>query len=164
MKRPRLYVWIVLIALFAFPLAACGSSGEEDETAAVPFALDQRPMPTATDPAELLPETVDGFTRGEIESFGPTEAQVEYTSGDEVLIVYASVGDDAEAAQEGIQLCHDNATGDMADMLFVTGKETSYFQLGQVMCWTRGGYFFSVEPVSDVSPVSFDAFMAAFPH
>lgn len=147
---------------------------------AVPFNIDQRPMPTGLNLDQLLPKQVGPYTRvllekSEQRGVQPTSIQVDgnsvyatYRAGANEIFVEFAVSSSAADSQSILETAAGETTsGFPTDPRFGSlGAEPSYLKVndesGAFFAWTRGGYYFSASAKN--GEAALDAFMQAFPY
>jgi hypothetical protein len=167
------------ITLAATSLFMCGATLTRAESqaaasgAAVPYQLDERPMPKGQDLEALLPRKVGTFAR---EAFPagtkPSDSEdlnIDYKSGNDVVNVGFSIPGNAKDAHEGIRTAKDETIAELkrlrrakeiATALEQLDRPTSYYKVADFIAWSRGGYFFYAKAKN---AAALDAFMTAFP-
>lgn len=141
--------------------------------AVVPFALDTRPSPAGRSPELLLPRQVGGFSRRPFPNGtrieGTADLNADYTDGRDTVNIGLSVTEkveDAQAAirtlkQEALEFARRRASGGPMPMASESiGTDPSFYRIGEMIGWSRGGYFFYARASSESG---LDRFMEQFP-
>jgi hypothetical protein len=183
-----LFVWVGLVSIGVFLVALVGlfrsrhkggrkravSKAPNPATAgvAVPYGVDQRPMPTGDDLDRLLPRQVGGFTRTELRRpadlyLDPIYAQ--YRKDNAEVFVELGICSDARGAQEALATAkaETDAEPDQVIQRCSEGTEPSFLKtvsptLGAFLAWTRGAYYFSAHAKEGESDL--DSFVRDFPY
>jgi hypothetical protein len=139
---------------------------------AVPYGVDQRPMPTGDDLDRLLPLQVGGFTRTELRRPAdlyrdPVYAQ--YRKDKAEVFVELGVCGDARGAQEALATAKAETEAEPGQVIQACseGMEPSYLKtvsptLGAFLAWTRGGYYFSAHAKGGEGDL--ESFVREFPY
>jgi hypothetical protein len=135
---------------------------------AIPFQIDQRPMPSSEDLETLLPARVGPFQRAAIRERGldnPIYAEYHSQHG-EIFVELGICRDESEArrAVETSKAETDAEFPDAAQRLSLN-TEPSFFMTdtprGAFMSWTRGRYYFSAHASGETD---LNRFVGAFPY
>lgn len=140
---------------------------------AIPFALDTRPVPSGRSPELLLPRQVGGFSRRPFPNGtrieGTADLNADYTDGRDTVNVGLSVTERSEDAQAAIRTLKGEALefarrrskgGPMPLATESIGTDPSFYRIGEMMGWSRGGYFYYARASSEAG---LNRFMEEFP-
>lgn len=158
-------------------LSKASAPHEQSQSADVPYAVDERPMPESEELEQLLPERVGPFERAEIcagRNLHGDPIYVEYTAGQHAVEMELGVCRTPDDAQQGVR----TYIAESADVCIATeavsvGTEPSFHKgkfdnprMGERgkrvgVAWSRGRYYFSAGArTGDI----LDTFMTAFPY
>jgi hypothetical protein len=132
-----------------------------------PFSIDERPMPSGSDVAILVPPVVGTFKRDPLPAgaklSSDEDLNVNYRSGDETVNVGLSKPESVQDAREAIKVSRDEAVASKVPMRgakYSLGTDPGYFYVGDFVAWNRGQYFFYAKASS---AAALTRFMSAFP-
>jgi hypothetical protein len=132
-----------------------------------PFSIQERPMPTGTDLAVLLPATVGSFKRDvlppDARLAADEDLNIDYRSGGDTVNFGLSRPESVADAREAIKVSRDEAVASKVPMRgaqYSLTTDPAYFYVGDFVAWSRGQYFFYAKANS---PAALDRFMSAFP-
>lgn len=141
---------------------------------AMPFALDTRPVPSGRSPELLLPRQVGGFSRRPFPNGtrieGTADLNADYTDGRDTVNVGLSVTERSEDAHAAIRTLKGEALefarrrskgGPMPLATESIGTDPSFYRIGEMMGWSRGGYFYYARASSEAG---LNRFMEQFPY
>lgn len=133
-----------------------------------PYEIANRPMPSGTNPDNLLPPRVAGFDRVTISGEAATGLQATYVAGGLEIKAEAKVFESSNAAQNavrnaarefnfetGVATRLEGNLGNLAYRLVKRGNEAH-------LAYHRGPYFFYIRTFD--STTNFDDFMEEFPY
>jgi hypothetical protein len=140
--------------------------------AAVPYGIDQRPMPTGEDLDRLLPRQVGAFTRTELprpKDLRRDPIYAQYRKDKVEVFVELGICGDARGAQEALATAKAETEVEPGDAIQACseGTEPSFLKtvsptLGAFLAWTRGGYYLSAYAKGGEGDL--ESFVREFPH
>lgn len=147
-----------------------GGLGAAASGDALPYGIDQRPMPEGENLDVLLPPHVGSYIREPIKTPARTNTPIyaNYRRGAATVFLELGICDDAGGAQMALATAEAETDAEFPDVpqVFIKKRGISCLRtvnrLGAFLAWTRGRYYFSAHAQGGEEDL--DEFMEAFPY
>jgi hypothetical protein len=161
-----LFISVLTSCLTVSPPSISAQKGKQKRV--IPFAVNERPMPSGISLETLVPSTVGTFKREALPEGAkpPTDEDlnVTYSSGANSIFFGFSIPERAADAQEAVKVTRDEAIASkisLKNQQYWVGSDPSFFRIEAFMSWSRGNYFFYAKANSTGA---LESFMRDFPY